>query len=399
MKRNWGTRGSLIALGAFVTLGLGAGPALADNDVGCGIGTTLMKGKSGLVFHVLASCTNAYTLQSVSLTFNMFGCDSKGKVTVDAELRKFAATNIDQLARDMARGEGETLAAFATCSTCPGRGAGAPSAPTPRPTSWTSSRHDGVTSNEMIDAFYRLLGDPQRGLRLGTPPPRAGGVPAQPLSRRRLRRRALLILLALVLAHGVSAAGARRGSKRCSSEPRRTGSRVTRSGRRCSTSFRARFGLRRESEIPGGSLLPRRRTAGADPAAELEATLRALLEARTDRGRRRRALSLPRPRELARARSSGVPLERFAAAPCPALDEWRKGLAPRGITLIFPEAFMNNPASMFGHTLLRLDVADPQRAAEPARLRDRLHREHRRATPARSFSRREPSASTRATSA
>ena len=61
----------------------------------------------------------------------------------------------------------------------------------------------------------------------------------------------------------------------------------------------------------------------------------------------------------------GVPPEELTQGACPALDTWRAGLAPRGITLIFPEAFMNNPASMFGHTLLRLDVADP---SEPRNL-------------------------------
>ena len=138
-----------------MTLGLGA-PAQADNDVGCGLGTQFMEGKSGLVSHVLASCTNAYTLQSVSLTFNMFGCDGKGKVTADAELRKFAATNLDQLARDMARGEGETLSAFAHLLAVPAEQRGAFGA--------FSQAHfvdlfpsQSVDSNQMIDAFYRLL--------------------------------------------------------------------------------------------------------------------------------------------------------------------------------------------------------------------------------------------------
>lgn len=46
--------------------------------------------------------------------------------------------------------------------------------------------------------------------------------------------------------------------------------------------------------------------------------------------------------------------------PCPALDAWRADLGPvAGVSLIFPEAYMNNPASMFGHTLLRLDRAPP----------------------------------------
>ncbi len=40
---------------------------------------------------------------------------------------------------------------------------------------------------------------------------------------------------------------------------------------------------------------------------------------------------------------------------CPGYDEWIAALDPAGLTLIFAEAFMNNPASMFGHTLLRVD--------------------------------------------
>jgi Domain of unknown function (DUF4105) len=117
-----------------------------------------------------------------------------------------------------------------------------------------------------------------------------------------------------------------------------------------------RFGLGRASEIPGGRffLAADGRTS---PRAELEATLRAL----ADRSALEDAAAHCRFPARARwlARELGLPPDRLAPTPCPALDEWRAGLAPRGITLIFPEAFMNNPASMFGHTLLRLDVADP----------------------------------------
>ncbi len=47
--------------------------------------------------------------------------------------------------------------------------------------------------------------------------------------------------------------------------------------------------------------------------------------------------------------------------PCRELTTWRTtiGIA-RGVSLIFPEAYMNNPASMFGHTLLRIDAARPE---------------------------------------
>lgn len=40
---------------------------------------------------------------------------------------------------------------------------------------------------------------------------------------------------------------------------------------------------------------------------------------------------------------------------CDRYERWRAELNPQGISLIFPAAFMNNPASMFGHTFLRID--------------------------------------------
>jgi len=44
--------------------------------------------------------------------------------------------------------------------------------------------------------------------------------------------------------------------------------------------------------------------------------------------------------------------------PCKRFREWRETLNPQGITLIFPAAFLNNPSSMYGHTLLRIDARD-----------------------------------------
>ena len=46
---------------------------------------------------------------------------------------------------------------------------------------------------------------------------------------------------------------------------------------------------------------------------------------------------------------------RLASLPCPEYEEWISIIAPNGVTLIFPSAYMNNPSSMFGHTLLRID--------------------------------------------
>ncbi len=50
--------------------------------------------------------------------------------------------------------------------------------------------------------------------------------------------------------------------------------------------------------------------------------------------------------------------ERLPSIPCPRFTSWVRELNPQNISIIFPSAFMNNPASMFGHTFLRIDQKD-----------------------------------------
>lgn len=42
---------------------------------------------------------------------------------------------------------------------------------------------------------------------------------------------------------------------------------------------------------------------------------------------------------------------------CPELEKFYDDLRPAGVTLLFTDAYMNNPSSLFGHTLLRIDTA------------------------------------------
>lgn len=42
---------------------------------------------------------------------------------------------------------------------------------------------------------------------------------------------------------------------------------------------------------------------------------------------------------------------------CEAYQQFRKDIAPAGATLLFTNAYMNNPSSLFGHTLIRIDTA------------------------------------------
>lgn len=56
---------------------------------------------------------------------------------------------------------------------------------------------------------------------------------------------------------------------------------------------------------------------------------------------------------------------RLPSPPCERYREWVSAIEPGVITLVFADSHMNNPASMFGHTLLRVD---PEAQREGSRL-------------------------------
>lgn len=100
-----------------LAMGLVSGIAYAEGNgdsTGCGLGSTLWAGKTGLVPQVLAVTTNG-TLgsQTFGITTGTLGCN-QNDVIASAEVRQLASVNLDNLATDIARGEGETLASLAT---------------------------------------------------------------------------------------------------------------------------------------------------------------------------------------------------------------------------------------------------------------------------------------------
>lgn len=89
--------------------------AFADGDVGCGLGTQIWTGKSGVVAKVLAATTNGSTAnQTFGITTGTLGCSPDGVITAANRLPMFASANMDQLAADMAAGKGESLSAMAS---------------------------------------------------------------------------------------------------------------------------------------------------------------------------------------------------------------------------------------------------------------------------------------------
>ena len=101
----------------FVAIALLAGAssvAMADQDVGCGLGSMLWSGQSGLVPKVLAATTNGtFGNQTFGITSGTLGCTQDGVVSSNWKTALFIDGNKSQLARDAASGQGETLDALA----------------------------------------------------------------------------------------------------------------------------------------------------------------------------------------------------------------------------------------------------------------------------------------------
>ncbi len=92
-----------------------------------------------------------------------------------------------------------------------------------------------------------------------------------------------------------------------------------------------------------------------DPAAELAATLQAFFsEALVGRSQQPAQCAFVERFHWLNKRLQFDP-SRLAFNPCSRFQTWLKELNPESITMIFPSAFMDNPASMFGHTFLRVD--------------------------------------------
>ncbi|HEY5284984.1 MAG TPA: DUF4105 domain-containing protein, partial [Polyangia bacterium] len=49
-----------------------------------------------------------------------------------------------------------------------------------------------------------------------------------------------------------------------------------------------------------------------------------------------------------------IDVQRLPERPCPMFARWRQAIAPEKVTLVYSSAYINSPASMYGHTFLRL---------------------------------------------
>ncbi|MEW6683126.1 MAG: DUF4105 domain-containing protein [Nitrospirota bacterium] len=111
-------------------------------------------------------------------------------------------------------------------------------------------------------------------------------------------------------------------------------------------------GLKSEADGPGFFLA---HDGKYNSEAELEATLAAFFSETLESP----DIQHPQCRFVARYQwlkaSLGFDPTRLSEQECIRFRQWVAALDPESVTFVFPSAYLNNPSSMFGHTLLRID--------------------------------------------
>lgn len=93
-----------------------------------------------------------------------------------------------------------------------------------------------------------------------------------------------------------------------------------------------------------------------DAQAELDATLAAFFDPKHLSPRDEPAQCVFAARYHWLKSQLGFDAARLPEQSCPRLAAWLEALNVGSVTMVFPAAYLNSPASMFGHTLLRLDA-------------------------------------------
>lgn len=91
------------------TLATLATSAIAGPNTGCGLGNEVIKNQNTVLMQVLAVTTNGtFGNQTFGISFGTLGC-AKPASWVGAETQQFVALNMEGLAADIAKGQGEAV--------------------------------------------------------------------------------------------------------------------------------------------------------------------------------------------------------------------------------------------------------------------------------------------------
>ena len=84
--------------------------AVPKSNVGCGLGSMLFKDNDTLVSQTCAATTNGlFGNQTFGITSGTLECDQAKNIVSNERLQIFVADNMDNLAKDISKGNGEYL--------------------------------------------------------------------------------------------------------------------------------------------------------------------------------------------------------------------------------------------------------------------------------------------------
>jgi hypothetical protein len=96
-----------------------AGAALKKN-CGCGLGSILFENNDGLMSQTAAATTNGlFGNQTFGISSGTVECDQPAQFYGSQMLHRFVAENMDNLAKDISRGQGESLETLAVLMDVP----------------------------------------------------------------------------------------------------------------------------------------------------------------------------------------------------------------------------------------------------------------------------------------
>lgn len=99
---------SMVAVAALSTMAFAA-----NNQTGCGLGGQVIKSADSAVLFALQATTNGTSgNQTFGITSGTSGCQ-KAKFVMNERAAEFVASNMDQLSREIAIGQGESVSTLA----------------------------------------------------------------------------------------------------------------------------------------------------------------------------------------------------------------------------------------------------------------------------------------------
>ena len=105
----------------FMMMVVLSGVGWADQkNTGCGLGSIAFEGQNGLVSQTVAATLNGiFGNQTFGITSGTSNCEQYKSFTYNEKVDTFVADNMDNLARDIARGQGEYVNTLAVLMEIP----------------------------------------------------------------------------------------------------------------------------------------------------------------------------------------------------------------------------------------------------------------------------------------